>query len=58
MARIKMNCPRCGETHETNMPDTIITCRCGRSFNLNNGVCEHGERKGKCDRFSCPFKKY
>ena len=57
MARIKMSCPKCGQTHESNMPSDNITCSCGQRFNLENGTCEHGKRNGQCDDPRCPFKK-
>ena len=58
MPRVKMNCPKCGQLSESNMPETNMIClKCGQRFNLMEGTCEHGKRNGQCDDSRCPFKK-
>lgn len=52
-----MQCPKCGKLWDSNMPETYLTCSCGEKFNLENGECEHGRKKGQCDNAQCVFRK-
>ena len=55
MSRITKRCPKCGDSWSSNTPSTYVTCRCGTKFNLEDGECEHGKRKGQCSNPKCEF---